>query len=304
MDLPEPVESIGAQLEAGGDIVATPDLFDAYEVFSAELSQVFVRPWLAVDHHSRLGEDNSYFRIDMGSRSVVLVRERADCLHALRNACLHAGYRICEEEDGKGNHLFCNYHAWDYALDGRLTDPVLRPDQEDRSRFRLPRYAMQVRRGLIFVDLSLAAPNPPAPGEVDVGAVPEDLGDRVVARRQRYPTTWNWKHLRQFLWHAKELAFAAGECDAAVEFGPLSFLALQGENAVLCRLVPRFPAHTDIELVRIARPGAPATDGFHDDRIAAALRDEAAAVEAAPLTALKRPFYEWYWSALSTPVRN
>ena len=303
MDLPDPITAIGEQIEGGGAVAATEEFFEAYDVFSAELAHIFVRPWLAVDHVSRISEDNSYFRFDIGSRSVVLVRETAQCIHALRNACLHAGYRICEEEDGKGDHLFCNYHGWDYALDGRLTDPVLRPEVEDRSRFRLPRYAMQIQRGLIFVDLSMAGPNPPEAGPLELGAVPEDLGARVVTRRQRYPTTWNWKPLRQFLWGAKELVFAERGCDKMVEFGPLSFLAQQGDDAVLARIVPRFPGHTDIELVRIARQGGAASD-TQEDRIGVGLRDASLAIAAAPLAALQRPFYEWYWSNLSTPVRN
>jgi nitrite reductase/ring-hydroxylating ferredoxin subunit len=298
MDLPDPIEAIGAQVAAGGAVTPEAEFFEAYEVFSAELSHIFVRPWLAVDHHSRLGEDGRYFRVDMGSRSIVLVRETEGCVHALRNACLHAGYRICEEEDGKSDHLFCVYHGWDYALDGRLTDPVLRPDEKDRSRYRLPRYAMQIERGLIFVDLSKAAPNPPATRGLDLAAVPADLGDHVVTRRQKYPTTWNWKHLRQFVWEAKELVFPAGECDGVVEFGPLSFLALQGENAALLRLVPRFPGHTDIELVQMAPPGTPAP-GDEAGRLAAGLRDAADAIATAPLTALSRSFYDWYWSIVA-----
>jgi nitrite reductase/ring-hydroxylating ferredoxin subunit len=303
MDLPDPISAIGEQLSGGGAVTPTPEFFEAYEVFGAELSNIFVKPWLAVDHASRLGEDNSYFRLDVGSRSIVLVRETAECMHALRNACLHAGYRICDEEDGKGNHLFCYYHGWDYALDGRLTDPELRPEIEDRSRFRLPRYAMQIRRGLIFVDLSVAGPNPPEPGSIELGAVPEDLGERVVTRRQRCPTTWNWKHLRDFLWQRKELAFPAGECDTAIEFGALSFIAAQGEEAVLVRLVPRFPGHTDIDLVRMAPRGAAPAAG-DEDRVAAAVRDAGGAIAAEPLAALSPGFYQWYWSALSAPARN
>jgi len=32
---------------------------------------------------------------------------------------------------------------------------------EARSRFRLPRYAMRITKGLIFIDPSVAAPSPP-----------------------------------------------------------------------------------------------------------------------------------------------
>src|SRR6202051_3314000 len=105
-----------------------------------------------------------YLRADIGSRSLVLVRESADQIHALRNSCLHAGYRVCEAEAGNATHLYCVYHGWSYALDGRLTDPMLRPQITDRSRFRLARYAMQIQRGLILVDPSAAAPEPPPAG--------------------------------------------------------------------------------------------------------------------------------------------
>src|SRR5579883_3243794 len=105
MELPDPIAALAAQLAAGGDIVPPPELFDAYDVFAAELSGLFVQPWLAVDHASRLATDGDYFRADLGPRSVVLVRESADRIHALRNACLHAGYRVCEDEGGNAERL-------------------------------------------------------------------------------------------------------------------------------------------------------------------------------------------------------
>src|SRR5712692_7176684 len=260
MELPDSVKAIGEQVEnqretGGGEITPGPELFEAYDVFAAELQQIFTRPWLAVDHASRLAADGDYLRADIGSRSVVVVRERADCIHALRNACLHAGYRVCEEESGRADHLFCQYHGWSYALDARLTDPLLRPEMTDRSRFRLPHYAMQIRRGLILVDLSAVAPEAPPAGPVELGAVPEDLADRVVSRRTQHKTTMNWKRLRQFLWASPELAFDGG-CDAAVELGPLSLVALRDGDAALLRLVPRFPGHTDVEIVEMTMPGA------------------------------------------------
>ena len=140
MELPDSIKAIGEQIEAGSAVTPAAELFEAYPVFAAEVAHLFTRPWLAVDHASRLAADGDYFRADIGSRSIVLVREAADQIHALRNACLHAGYRVCEEESGRSDHLFCQYHGWSYALDGRLTDPLLRPEMTDRSRFRMPRY--------------------------------------------------------------------------------------------------------------------------------------------------------------------
>ena len=253
MELPEQITEIGEQLTAGGAITPSEDLFETYEVFAAELTNLFIKPWLVADHASRLNTDGDYFRVDIGGRSVVIAREASDKIHAMRNACLHAGYRICEEEEGHGDHLFCRYHGWDYAIDGQLTDPMLRPEEKDRSRFRLPRYAMQITKGLIFIDPSVAAPNPPENKPVNLADVP-DLGDSTVVSRKRFSTTWNWKHLRHFLWSSDELVFAGGH-ETATDFGPLSRLLSRNGDAALVRLIPRYAGHSDFELVRIAKPG-------------------------------------------------
>lgn len=297
MEIPDSIKAVGDQLAAGDRIEPAPELFEAYPVFAAEVAQLFTRPWLAVDHVSRLAEDGDYFRADIGSRSVVLVREAADRIHALRNACLHAGYRVCEEESGRSDHLFCQYHGWSYALDGRLTDPLLRPEMTDRSRFRLPHYAMQIRRGLILVDLSAVAPEPPPASPVDLGAIPEALADAGVTSRKRYSTTWNWKYLRQLLWALPELMFGGKDCEKFVEFGPLSFVALRGDEAVLVRLSPRFPGHTDFELVRLSPTETPTENGA--DPLEDGLRRHGDAIAAAPLGMLDRRFFEWYWPLMA-----
>ena len=295
MDLPDEITAVGAQVDAGGAITPAAELFETYEVFAAELTNLFMRPWLAADHASRLGADGDYFRVDIGGRSMVIAREAEDKIHAMRNACLHAGYRICEEEDGRGDHLFCRYHGWDYAIDGRLTDPMLRPEEEDRSRFRLPRYAMRIEKGLIFVDPSLAAPNPPEAKTIDLAAVP-DLGESKVVSRKRIQTTWNWKHLRHFLWSSDDLLFPGGH-ETATEFGPLSRLLTKNGDAALVRLIPRYAGHSDFELVRVAKPGhnaAPADDSAIEE----ALRVEGEKIAGTPTGNLDRAFYEWYWAAL------
>ncbi len=297
MELPDSVLDLGEQIEKGSDIAPDPELFDAYEVFSAEVVRILTQPWLALDHASRLAADGDYFRAEIGSRSVVVVRETADQIHAMRNACLHAGYRVCEEESGRTNQLFCQYHGWYYALDGRLTEPVLRPDMEDRSRYRLPRYAMKIERGLIMIDMSKFAPEPPPGKPLDLGDIP-DLSDRPVVRRQRYQTTTNWKKLRNFLLSAPELPFGGDSCDSVVALGPLSFVSTKGGNSVLTRIIPKFPGQTDVELIEMPNgSGSVRTDG-NSDPVGDALRDGAESIAAA---SLDRDFYGWYWRMMSPP---
>jgi len=262
-------------------------------VFAAELEQIFTRPWLAVDHASRLAADGDYVRADIGSRSVVLVRETEGKIHALRNSCLHAGYRVCEAEAGNATHLYCAYHGWSYALDGLLTDPLLRPTMTDRSRFRLARYPMQIKHGLILVDPSQVGAEAPPAGPVELGAVPPDLGEREVSCRQHYKTNWNWKRLRQFLWSTPGLALGGSGCDKVVEIGPLSLVALRDGDAALIRLTPRFPGQTDIELIELRAPGNKA----NGDAIGEALRE--AGDSGAGAAPLGHEFFGWYWSLMA-----
>lgn len=293
MELPDAVKSIGEKIDAGSEIAPEDDFFEAYDVFSAEMARIFTQPWLAVDHASRLAATGDYLRADLGSRSVVLVRENAECVHAMRNACLHAGYRVCEEESGRTDRLFCQYHGWYYALDGRLTDPMLQPKMTDRSRFRLPRYAMQIQRGLILVDPSQVAPDPPPAAPVELGDIPEDLGERAVARRTRHKAAHNWKRVRQVLWSSPGLAFGNG-ADTAVELGPLSLVAVRDGDAALIRLIPRFPGQTEIEVVQMPRGNSARAEA---DGIGDALRDDAAL----DATTLDRGFFSWYWPLMAPP---
>ena len=100
--------------------------------------------------------------------------------------------------------------------------------------------------------------------------------------------------LRQFLWTWPSLPFGASNCESTIELGQLSFVSLQDGAAALVRLMPRFPGHTDIEIVEMALPGAASRSGAGDP-IAAALRQNDR-IAAAPLD---RAFYDWYWSLLA-----
>jgi hypothetical protein len=117
-----------------------------------------------------------------------------------------------------------------------------------------------------------------------------------VVARKRFQTTWNWKHLRHFLWSSDALLFDGGH-DTATEFGPLSKLLTKNGDAALVRLIPRYAGHSDFELVRLAKPGhnAPAAD---EAKLEEALRVEGEKIAGTPQGSLDRDFYAWYWAQL------
>jgi nitrite reductase/ring-hydroxylating ferredoxin subunit len=289
--LPECVISIGEQLGRGDPVVPTEELFHDRKVFAAEFARIFLRPWTVVDHQSRLDGDGRYFRFEVATRSVVVVRESDQRLHALRNACLHAGYRVCEAEEGTADHLHCVYHDWEYALDGRLTAPEF-TRRYDESRYRLARYPMRIDQGLVMVDLTRdnADSTEPPP------ELPEWLADCAVSGRARYNVGWNWKYVAQYLRQAPEALLGPIGGGPVRRFGPLGFLAGGPEGAALVRIAPKFPEQTDIEVLRLAPPGAaPAEDEAAEE----GLRQTGQAIAAAPLAWLGRDFYDWYWPLLA-----
>jgi nitrite reductase/ring-hydroxylating ferredoxin subunit len=285
MDLPASIKALGEQLAGFGEIAPEPDFLGGDDVFAAERERIFGRPWLAVDHETRLGGDRSYFRFDASSRSVLVTRDEGGRLHALRNVCIHAGYPVCDAEDGPDRRLICPYHGWEFALDGRLLEPNLSA-RIDPARLRLASYPVSIRGGLIFVDLSGAAP---ALGE---DAAPAWLAEARVTRRARYGTTWNWKTALRFAKSSPQVfTDLPGDWSS---FGPLSLMMAGPDRAALLRIIPRSAKTTDLQLIEIAAGGP--TPGADDDRIAEGLRRAGDGEAASPFD---RDFLDWYWSLMS-----
>ena len=185
-----------------------PTLFNEAAVFAAERERIFARPWMAADHVTRLADAGRYFRFDADSRSIVVTRDSDGRLHALRNVCIHAGYPVCDAEEGSAERLMCPYHGWEYALDGRLVEPNL-SSRIDPSRLRMTSYRICVRDGLLFVAPSASPPS----DESIAGPLPAWLADGKVTKRECHNTTWNWKFMLNFVGSRPHLFFA-GPADA------------------------------------------------------------------------------------------
>jgi len=296
MDLPASVTALAEQLGGAGEIAPDPALFSEAGVFAVERERIFGRPWIAADHATRLAEDGRYFRFDADSRSIIVTRDSGGHLHALRNVCIHAGYPVCDAEDGSAERLICPYHGWEYALDGRLVEPEL-SSRIDPSRLRLTSYRVCVRDGLLLVAPSVS----PVSDESIAGPLPAWLADGKVTRRQCHNTTWNWKFLVNFVGSRPHLFFAgptdADDHESCFEFGPLSRIMVNSRRAVLVRVIPKFAERTDLQLIEIASGDAPAETALPaaDDAVAEELHRAGV-----PLSSgLDREFFTWYWSLMS-----
>jgi nitrite reductase/ring-hydroxylating ferredoxin subunit len=287
MDLPVSVAGLGEQLRGDREIVPDPALFSDPQVFAAERERIFQRSVMALDHETRLSEDGRWFRCDAGTRSILVTREAGGRLNALRNVCIHAGYPVCEAEEGSAERLMCPYHGWEYALDGRLVEPEL-SSRIDPSRLRLASYPVRICNGLIVAD-------PPGATAAAVNSVPAWLTAATVTRRPRYNTNWNWKYLRHVLQSSAHLFFN-GLPDECQEVGPLDLLFAHSPRAVLLRVIPKFAEQTDFQVIEMMagenRRSAERETGA--DPLADRLRTADTS-----FSWFDRDFAQWYWSLIS-----
>ena len=68
-----------------------------------------------------LATPGQFKTVQVGRESVLVVRGRDGALRAFLNVCRHRGATLCTEPAGEvKRNLQCPYHAWTYALDGKL----------------------------------------------------------------------------------------------------------------------------------------------------------------------------------------
>ena len=133
----------------------TRDEYHSDEVWQSERSQIFHGGWMLAGAGQRLQPGNRTV-VDIAGESVLLTRDLQGHLHAFANVCRHRGSRLCEAHDTTTQgSLMCPYHAWTYALDGRLiATPHLDDTEVDKSTLPLWQYHLREWQGLVFVNLS------------------------------------------------------------------------------------------------------------------------------------------------------
>lgn len=131
--------------------------YTSTELYAAEQERIFAGRWVCVGRGEDVADPGDYVLVDLAGESLIVVRDRTGKIHAHYNVCRHRGTRMCEAAAGRlGETIQCPYHAWTYALDGRLI--AARHMQEtpgfDKADWPLLSAATAEWEGFIFVNLS------------------------------------------------------------------------------------------------------------------------------------------------------
>jgi Rieske 2Fe-2S family protein len=174
--------------------------FVSPEIFAEELQKIFATRWVLVGHQSQLAGPGDYFLATVAGESLIVAKDQRSTIRAFYNVCRHRGARLCEEQNGHAAAIQCPYHAWTYALDGRLLGA---PHMDETLEFNKAEYPLNPARlglweGFIFLNLA------DAPASLEKWFEP--LGGKFSswnlaalrsAKRIEYDVRANWKLIFQ-----------------------------------------------------------------------------------------------------------
>ncbi len=104
--------------------------YDA-EIFAVEQKQIFTRNWTFITGCQELNKPGQYVTATIAGQSIVIVRGYDGKLAGFLNLCRHRASMLCADEKGSITRFTCPYHAWSYALDGKLKNaPGFNPGED------------------------------------------------------------------------------------------------------------------------------------------------------------------------------
>ena len=133
------------------------DYFVSPAILGEEMEKIFLQRWLCVGREDRIPNPGDWFTQEVGTESVIVLRDRAGGLRAYFNVCRHRGTRLCEEHTGRFSETIqCPYHAWTWSLDGRLIGAPSTADLEGFNKGDWPLFPVAIAtwEGFLFINLA------------------------------------------------------------------------------------------------------------------------------------------------------
>jgi len=169
--------------------------YASQEVYDLDMKVIFGQHWLFVSTEAEVPEPGDYVTVEIGTYSLIIVRDDDEEIRALHNVCRHRGSRLLEDPCGSVGNLVCPYHQWTYRTDGDLIFAEGQSPSFDKKQFGLKQVHVRTVGGLIFVCL---AEEPPEDFD-EVAAVIEPyltsyrLKEAKVAHQIDLVEAGNWK---------------------------------------------------------------------------------------------------------------
>lgn len=173
-----------------------------------------------------LPEPGSYVARSAAGVPLLVVRGDDGRVRAFRNACRHRGAQVAAGH-GCARAFACPYHAWTYALDGRLRAVPHEhgfPDL-DKATHGLRPVTAEERHGLVYVtqESPLESPGGPAPAPIPDGYRLLSQSEQDVAA--------NWKIFAEGFLEGYHIRATHTETFYPVQFDNLNVIETSGRNS-------------------------------------------------------------------------
>lgn len=156
-------------------------LYTDPSLFPDEMAKIFGGLWTYLCHESELPDTNSFKRVRLGLRPVIMTRDKQGTIHGLFNRCAHRAATVCQEDSGRSARFTCGYHGWTYSNDGQLVGVPFQQgygecfDRSQHGLKKIPR--IETYRGFVFGTL-----NPDMPSLEDYLGLATELIDEFIDR--------------------------------------------------------------------------------------------------------------------------
>lgn len=169
--------------------------------FELERQHIFRKSWQLVCHLNDIPKAGDYHGFEFLGEPIVVIRGEDSVVRSFYNVCRHRASRLLDGAKGEcaRGRIICPYHAWTYALDGRL---IGMPQRESFSGLDLSRHSLvpleqEIFMGFVFVRLEAGGPSvhemaAPYAHELAIYRMDElEPQGRVTLR----PRAVNWKNV-------------------------------------------------------------------------------------------------------------
>jgi carnitine monooxygenase subunit len=168
--------------------------------FELEKQHVFRTAWHLVCHQNDIPATGDYHTFEILGESVVSVRGDDGRIRSFHNVCRHRASRLLDGAKGQcGRRITCPYHAWTYALDGRLVGVPLKDTFRglDMKTSGLVALEQEIFMGFVFVRFAPGLPSvremaAPYAHELEAYRMEELVPQGRVTLRTRHV---NWKNV-------------------------------------------------------------------------------------------------------------
>jgi len=172
---PIPIDSLRRSKGTYEDAIGLPPVVYSDRAWhDFEMEAVFGSEWLCVGRQEQIPDVGDYLAVTRAGEPLIVVRGVDGEISAMSAVCQHRGTCITASVDrsdddmldppewvsGNARQFRCPYHYWVYDLDGQL---VGAPEMARTTGFamadvRLPKIAVEIWRGFVFVNFSSDPP--------------------------------------------------------------------------------------------------------------------------------------------------